>query len=119
MTVQIKPEDLADAGKQAPSEWWRSAVTYQIYVRSFYDSDGDGNGDLNGIVEKMNYLEYLGVDSIWLNPFFKSPGRDQGYDPASYHKVDRKFTRLSDEPHFRPAPMVFECAHAYSESKAC
>jgi len=74
-------------------------------VRSFYDSDGDGNGDLNGIVEKMSYLEYLGVDAIWLNPFFKSPGRDQGYDPASYHMVDPKFgnnfdmRRLIDRAH--------------------
>jgi len=77
-------------------EWWRSAVTYQIYVRSFYDSDGDGNGDLNGITNKMNYLEHLGVDAIWLTPFFKSPGRDQGYDPASYHMVDPKFGNNSD-----------------------
>jgi alpha-glucosidase len=98
MTITIERARFPGAKTRtlSGSEWWRSAVTYQIYVRSFYDSDGDGNGDLNGIIEKMDYLEYLGVDAIWLTPFFKSPGLDQGYDPASYHMVDRKFGDNSD-----------------------
>src|SRR5258705_6214371 len=98
MTISIERAHSPGASTRTRStpEWWRSAVTYQIYVRSFYDSDGDGNGDLNGITNKMDYLEYLGVDAIWLTPFFKSPGRDQGYDPASYHKVDPKFGSNSD-----------------------
>jgi alpha-glucosidase len=98
MTISI--ERVRSPGAKAPTlpafEWWRNAVTYQIYVRSFYDSDRDGNGDLNGIISKMEYLEHLGVDAIWLTPFFKSPGRDQGYDPASYHMVDPKFGNNSD-----------------------
>jgi alpha-glucosidase len=98
MTISI--ERVRSSGAKSHSrparEWWRSAVTYQIYVRSFYDSDGDGNGDLNGITAKMGYLEHLGVDAIWLTPFFKSPARDQGYDPASYHKVDPKFGNNAD-----------------------
>jgi alpha-glucosidase len=107
MTISISRARFSSADTRTRStfKWWRSAVTYQIYIRSFYDSDGDGNGDLNGIIEKMDHLEYLGVDAIWLNPFFKSPGRDQGYDPASYHKVDPKFgtncdmRRLVDRAH--------------------
>jgi alpha-glucosidase len=91
---------------RSTSEWWRDAVTYQIYTRSFYDSDGDGNGDLNGIIERMTYLESLGVDAIWLTPFFKSPARDQGYDPASYHLVDQKFGTNSD------LHRLIKCAHS-------
>ncbi len=78
------------------SEWWRSAVLYQIYVRSFADSDGDGVGDLEGIRSRLPYLCELGVDGIWLTPFFPSPGADHGYDVSDYVDVDPLFGTLAD-----------------------
>ena len=60
--------------------WWKEAVFYQIYPRSFNDSDGDGVGDIPGIVEKIEYIDELGVDAVWLNPVYASPQRDNGYD---------------------------------------
>ena len=64
--------------KQSMSDWWKEAVIYQIYPRSFCDTSDNGIGDLNGIVKKMDYLSSLGVDAIWLSPFFKSPMKDMG-----------------------------------------
>jgi alpha-glucosidase len=78
------------------SEWWRSAVVYQIYVRSFADSDGDGLGDLPGIRSRLPYLRDLGVDAIWLTPFYPSPGTDHGYDVSDYVDVDPQFGTLDD-----------------------
>lgn len=77
-------------------EWWRGATIYQIYPRSFVDSDGDGVGDLPGITSKLDYVAALGVDAIWLSPFFKSPMRDFGYDVADYCDVDPIFGTLAD-----------------------
>jgi alpha-glucosidase len=79
-----------------PKEWWRTAVTLQIYPRSFYDSNEDGNGDLQGIIQKMDYFKELGIDAIWLNPIHKSPWKDGGYDAASYHKVNPMFGSMMD-----------------------
>ena len=62
--------------------WWKGAVVYHIYVRSFFDSDGDGHGDLAGVMAKLDYLKSLGVDAIWLSPIHPSPNRDWGYDVA-------------------------------------
>ncbi|HKQ09559.1 MAG TPA: alpha-amylase family glycosyl hydrolase, partial [Rhizomicrobium sp.] len=64
--------------------WWRGAVIYQIYPRSFYDSNNDGIGDLAGITAKLDYVASLGVDAIWLSPFFTSPMKDFGYDVSDY-----------------------------------
>ncbi|HET7045631.1 MAG TPA: alpha-amylase family glycosyl hydrolase [Gaiellaceae bacterium] len=76
--------------------WWRSAVLYQVYVRSFCDANGDGIGDLPGIRSKLPYLRDLGVDGIWLTPFYPSPGADHGYDVADYCDVDPQFGTLAD-----------------------
>jgi alpha-glucosidase len=78
------------------SEWWRNAVFYEIYVRSFADGNGDGIGDLAGIRSRLDYLRSLGVDGLWLTPFFPSPGADHGYDVSSYVDVDPQFGTLAD-----------------------
>jgi alpha-glucosidase len=77
-------------------EWWRDAVVYQVYVRSFADSDGDGVGDLPGVRSRLPYLADLGVDAVWLTPFYASPMADGGYDVADYRAVDPQFGNLND-----------------------
>ncbi|MFF8991012.1 glycoside hydrolase family 13 protein [Streptomyces sp. NPDC014983] len=77
-------------------EWWRDAVIYQVYPRSFADSDGDGIGDLPGIRARLPYLKKLGVDAVWLSPFYASPQADGGYDVADYRAVDPMFGTLTD-----------------------
>ncbi|WP_431219897.1 glycoside hydrolase family 13 protein [Leifsonia xyli] len=77
-------------------EWWRSAVIYQVYPRSFADSDGDGMGDLPGITHRLPALRDLGVDAVWLSPFYRSPQNDAGYDVADYRDVDPRFGTLAD-----------------------
>ena len=78
------------------NEWWRGAVTYQIYPRSFQDSNNDGIGDLAGITERLPYIADLGVDAIWLSPIFTSPMLDMGYDVSNYTDIDPSFGTLSD-----------------------
>ena len=78
------------------SDWWRSAVIYQVYPRSFCDSNGDGIGDLPGITSKLDYIAGLGVDIVWISPFFTSPMRDFGYDVSDYCNVDPLFGTLAD-----------------------
>lgn len=77
-------------------EWWRDAVIYQIYPRSFQDSDGDGIGDLKGITQRLDHVAGLGVDAIWLSPIFTSPMKDMGYDVSDYTDIDPLFGTLAD-----------------------
>lgn len=77
-------------------DWWKEAVVYQIYPRSFNDSNGDGIGDLNGITAKLDYLQTLGIDVIWLSPHFDSPNADNGYDIRDYRKVMAEFGTMDD-----------------------
>ncbi len=77
-------------------EWWKEAVVYQIYPRSFNDSDGDGVGDIPGIIEKLDYLDALGVDVVWLNPVYESPNADNGYDIAEYRSIMDEFGTMDD-----------------------
>ena len=77
-------------------EWWHGKVAYQIYPKSFYDANGDGIGDLRGIIEKLDYLKNLGVDIIWISPVYRSPFVDQGYDIADYYDIDPVFGTMAD-----------------------
>ncbi len=76
--------------------WWKEAVVYQIYPRSFKDSDGDGVGDLRGVIKKLDYIKSLGVDAVWLNPVFKSPNDDGGYDISDYYAIQPEFGTMVD-----------------------
>lgn len=77
-------------------KWWQDKVAYQIYPKSFYDTNGDGIGDLPGIIEKLDYLKELGVDIIWLSPCYRSPLADQGYDISDYYDIDPRFGTMED-----------------------
>ena len=96
--------DLVNADTEAPfvskepveEKWWKEAIFYQIYPRSFYDTNGDGIGDLRGIIEKLDYLEELGVNAIWMSPIYDSPNDDNGYDIRDYHKIMTEFGTMED-----------------------
>ncbi|MEQ5802848.1 alpha-amylase family glycosyl hydrolase [Halomonas sp. H10-9-1] len=92
-------------GRQG-ADWWRGAVIYQIYPRSFQDTNGDGIGDLKGVIERLDYIASLNVDAIWLSPFFTSPMKDFGYDISDYRGVDPMFGSLED------FDRLVEAAHA-------
>ena len=81
---------------ESGAEWWRKAVVYEVYPRSFADSNGDGIGDLNGITSHLDYLKDLGVDAIWITPFYPSPQVDFGYDISNYHAIDPQYGTLAD-----------------------
>ena len=87
------------------NQWWRDAVIYQIYPRSWADSDGDGMGDLPGITSRLDHLAALGVDAVWISPFYTSPQNDAGYDVADYRDIDPRFGTLAD------ADALLERAH--------
>ncbi|MFE0389773.1 glycoside hydrolase family 13 protein [Streptomyces bungoensis] len=87
--------------------WWRSAVIYQVYIRSFADANGDGVGDIAGIRSRLPYLKSLGVDAIWINPWYKSPMADHGYDVADYRAIDPQFGTVAE------AEQLIEEAHRH------
>ena len=91
----------------ADKDWWRGAVIYQIYPRSFQDSNGDGIGDIAGIVHRLPYIASLGVDAIWVSPFFKSPMKDFGYDISDYRDIDPMFGTLEE------FDLMIETAHKF------
>lgn len=90
-----KDEPIVKKGNITP-KWWKEAVFYQIYPRSFYDTNQDGIGDLRGILEKLDYLKDLGVDALWLSPIYDSPNDDNGYDIRDYHKIMKEFGTMED-----------------------
>ena len=85
-----------DQGKTPDKKWWKEAVVYQIYPRSFKDSDGDGIGDLKGIISKLDYIKSLGIDVVWLNPIYSSPNDDNGYDVSDYRDIMKDFGTMAD-----------------------
>ena len=78
------------------SQWWKQAVIYQIYPRSFQDSNGDGIGDLTGIIKRLDYLSYLGIDALWLSPVYASPNDDNGYDISDYEAIGSEYGTMAD-----------------------
>ncbi|HUV69565.1 MAG TPA: alpha-glucosidase [Terracidiphilus sp.] len=88
--------DPSNATQTAERDWWKNAVIYEVYPRSFQDSNGDGIGDLNGITERLDYLKTLGVDAIWLTPVYPSPQVDFGYDISDYRNIDPQYGTLAD-----------------------
>jgi alpha-glucosidase len=95
MTPRTQRIRISEA-QRTSERWWRRAVCYQVYVRSFADADDDGLGDLPGITSRLSYLRALGVDAIWVTPFYPSPQNDAGYDVSDYTDVDRRFGTLHD-----------------------
>jgi 1,4-alpha-glucan branching enzyme len=95
--VRAHRDSWQAAGDTAPKRaWWKEVVVYQIYPRSFKDTDGDGIGDLRGITSQLDYIKSLGVDVVWLNPIYQSPNDDNGYDISDYRAVMREMGSMAD-----------------------
>ncbi len=116
------PENLITGKYIIPDcpEWANHAVFYQIYPQTFYDSNGDGIGDLKGIIQKLDYIKSLGVDAVWINPFFESPFCDGGYDISDYYKVAHRYgtnedaKKLFEEAHKRGLKILFDFVASYT-----
>src|SRR3984957_3943008 len=94
-----QPTAAAASTHQNDGPWWKHALIYEIYPRSFQDSNGDGIGDLNGITQRLDYLQTLGIDAIWISPMYPSPQIDFGYDISNYENVDPQYGTLADFDH--------------------
>jgi maltose alpha-D-glucosyltransferase/alpha-amylase len=124
MQLNVKGQAVTITGDckapQGTPVWVNNAVFYQIYPQTFYDSNGDGIGDLEGIIQKLDYVKSLGVDGIWLNPFFESPFQDAGYDISDYYKVAPRYgtnddaKRLFAEAHKRGLKVLFDFVASYT-----
>lgn len=109
----------------AQTEWWKSTTVYQIYPRSFYDTNGDGIGDLKGIIQKLDYIKGLGFETIWISPFFESPQKDFGYDISNYYTIAPEYgdsvdcANLITEVHKRNMKLIFDLVmnHTSNEHK--
>jgi glycosidase len=120
--AQSIPEPVVTGRYVKPNcpEWLHQAVFYQIYPQTFYDSNGDGIGDLEGIIQKLDYVKSLGVDGIWINPFFQSPFCDGGYDISDYYQVAPRYgtnedaKRLFNEAHRRGLKVLFDFVASYT-----
>ncbi|MBP6182758.1 MAG: alpha-glucosidase [Flavobacterium sp.] len=105
------------------AKWWKEAVVYQIYPRSFKDSDGDGVGDLKGIISKLDYIKSLGIDAVWLNPIYTSPNDDNGYDISNYREIMKDFGTMEDfdlllkEMHKRDIKIVMDLVVNHSSDE--
>lgn len=104
-------------------DWWKSSTVYQIYPKSFYDSNGDGIGDIQGIIKKLDYLKELGVDVLWLTPIYVSPMADNGYDIADYYNIDeifgtmKDFEKLLTEVHNRDMKLIMDMVINHTSTK--
>jgi oligo-1,6-glucosidase len=96
-SCKLMPKEKEEAKKdEVKKTWWKEATVYQIYPRSFKDSDGDGVGDLKGIISKLDYIKSLGIDAVWLNPIYASPNKDNGYDISDYENIHPQFGNMQD-----------------------
>ncbi len=119
----VNPFQLNAPGLAHDPHWYRKAVFYEVLVRGFADANGDGSGDFTGLIDKLDYLQWLGVDCLWLPPFFKSPLRDGGYDIADYYDVLDEFGSLSDfkrlvaEAHARGVRVIIDLPLNHTSDK--
>ena len=108
---------------EAKDSWWQHTTVYQIYPRSYQDSDGDGTGDLKGIESRLDYIKDLGVETIWLSPIFKSPMKDFGYDISDFNDIDpifgtlEDFISLLDQVHLRGMKLVLDFVPNHSSDE--
>lgn len=103
--------------------WWREIIIYEVYVQSFQDSNNDGIGDLQGVIQRLDYLKRLGVDMVWLTPIYESPLEDQGYDIANYKGINPMFgtmkdwEQLCDEIHKRGMKLMMDMVFNHTSSQ--
>src|SRR6476660_2621171 len=98
LSLILSPREIfaQNRSESTDRKWWKEAIVYQIYPRSFKDSDGDGIGDLKGIISRLDYIKSLGVDVVWINPIYSSPNDDNGYDVSDYRSIMSGFGTMAD-----------------------